>query len=133
MGRRRTSRRFLFESLSEPRMTVTVPPLTCVRGSAAFEGRTMRLLLSLLVLAAVSVFTVPAHADSKATIDNIEKLPRAGRLAAYEKALADKSVSTKERVELVKAFAKHAKDVSPAYSKGDFPFDVQNWIMLLQQ
>jgi hypothetical protein len=89
--------------------------------------------LILLVLVSFGLAAAAAHADVKATIASIEKLPRGKRLAAYEQALADKRLAQRDRTELIHAFAGHAAVLSPLYGKGKFPFNTQTWIALLRE
>ena len=79
------------------------------------------------------IFLMPeARADTQATIDAIEQLPRAQRLDAYREAVDERGLSRSDRLALVKAFANHARLVSPHYEKTDRPLDTQAWGMILE-
>jgi len=85
-----------------------------------------------LVMTALALAAVDARADVGATVADIERLPRGKRLTAYERAISEKGISAADRVELIRAFAKHVRDLSPLYGKERFPFDEQNWLALLR-
>ena len=90
-------------------------------------------LMLMAATALVGLAVVPVRADAASTSEVIERLPRAQRPAAYERAIAEKGISNQERAGLICAFAKHAKDLSAAYGKDRFPYDEQKWIAILRQ
>jgi hypothetical protein len=92
--------------------------------------RSTFLPVAILALAAVAV---AAPGDGKSAAADIERLPRAKRLAAYERALADERLTPQDRLELTRGFARHAAALSPAYGKGVFPFDETKWIATLRR
>jgi hypothetical protein len=90
-------------------------------------------LLLVLALAGAGLAVVDARADVKATIEGIERMPRRARLAAYESAIADRKIMAQDRVELIRAFARHAQALSPVYGKDRFGFDDSKWATTLKQ
>jgi len=95
--------------------------------------RHVTLAWSLIAFALLALLPANAFADTKSTIDSIERLPRPKRLSAYEKAIADtKNSAAADRLDLTRAFARHAQAVSPALGKGKFAFDGDAWILILK-
>src|SRR4030095_3505006 len=93
----------------------------------------MRKILLVLVMTPWGSAAGGAWADVKATIADIERLPRGKRPAGYEGGLGEKNVAAGARGAMIRAFAKLIKVLSPAYAKDRFPFDEQSWIALLRQ
>jgi hypothetical protein len=73
-----------------------------------------------------------ARGDVSAEIARIEKLPRTRRLAEYEALASRKMLSEADRAAVVKAFAKHAAKVSPAFGKSSHKIDPQRWQRMLE-
>jgi hypothetical protein len=71
------------------------------------------------------------YADVSAVVDSVERLPRTGRLAAYEAAMVRPGISEADRVSLIRAFAPHAKCVSPLYGPTSYRFDLSCWFAIL--
>ena len=76
-------------------------------------------------------FLIPV--DEQTTINAIERLPRSQRLTAYPNALKRSGVSDNDRMALIKAFAKHAKIVSPHYLKSDRVWNPKSWVSILDE
>lgn len=66
-------------------------------------------------------------------IARIEKLPRSQRLVEYPRLLARRSLPAGDRLELVCAFAKHARFVSPLYGRSAVPIDLRTWVESLTE
>jgi hypothetical protein len=90
-------------------------------------------LVALTAAAAAVAFGAPGDGKAAAAAADIERLPRAKRLGAYERALADERLTPQDRLELTRGFARHAATVSPVYGKGGFPFDEKKWIATLRR
>ncbi|MAG94788.1 MAG: hypothetical protein CMJ48_13755 [Planctomycetaceae bacterium] len=95
--------------------------------------RTFAAVALLVVPAFIVLSESPLRADAKRTIDSVERRPRSARLAAYQKALAGRRLSSSDRLALTKAFAKHAVRVSPYYQESDKPWDPQPWVAILKR
>jgi hypothetical protein len=93
--------------------------------------RTIRAFSVLIML--WGLLAQSALADPAPVIARIERLPRKERLRAYEVALADRSLPPADRPALVKAFARHAQQVSPLYGKSDFLWNEARWMEILLQ
>lgn len=73
----------------------------------------------------------PAVADATGRIKQIELLDRAQRLAAYEQAADLRGLSEADRVDVIQAFAAHARRVSPQYGESTHRIDVELWQQML--
>lgn len=86
------------------------------------------------VLLVFSAFTGSfVQAGVQATIDAIERLPRARRLTAYPDAINRRGISADDRLTLIKAFANHARYVSPHYLKTNRVWNPKPWISILEE
>ena len=74
----------------------------------------------------------PAAADAAPLIAEVERLPRAKRIAAYE-GLADcRGLSDGDRAAVVRAFAAHAAKLSPAFGESARRIDPKRWRLMLE-
>jgi len=87
---------------------------------------------SLLFLPLGLLLTKSAPADPASLIARIERLPRAQRLPAYDAALADPGLAPADRPAVLKAFARHAQQVSPLYGKAKAAWDERSWAAALE-
>jgi hypothetical protein len=92
---------------------------------------TRRTLAIFVALGASAFFTRATAAD--ATTAAIERLPRAQRPAAYEKAAAPSNLPAANRLVLIQGLARHAKDVSPHYQNTPLPWNTAVWTALLRR
>ena len=90
----------------------------------------MLFYFSLLLYAGPAVLV--ARAEVTGEIARIEKLPRTRRLAEYEALASRKMLSDADRTAAVKAFAKHAAKVSPAFGKSSHKIDASRWQRMLE-
>ena len=81
----------------------------------------------------ITVCLLPTHVfgDVSAVVDSVERLPRTGRLAAYEAAMVRPGVSEADRVALIRAFSQHAKRLSPHHGPTSYRFDPSRWFAIL--
>lgn len=91
-----------------------------------------RLCLQLLVTLSVLANAVPLRADAARQIAQIEQLPRSRRLAAYESAADRRALSESDRVELIVAFAAHAKKLSVQFGRSTHEIDTDRWRQMLE-
>lgn len=91
--------------------------------------RTVTLLIGCLALLGRAG---DASADVSTTIAEIERMPRAKRLAAYEDLADRRGLSGDDRVELIRKFAAHAQKVSPAFGRSSHRIDTARWKLMLE-
>ena len=90
----------------------------------------MRCVVRVLFIT-VCLLPTRAFGDVSAVVDSVERLPRTGRLAAYEAAMVRPGVSEADRVALIRTFSQHAKRLSPHHGPTSYRFDPSRWFAIL--